>query len=78
LQKPPEQQQYPQTNVNVTPDGVIVNLLLGPNIQITHGLSNEMLDEIYVKSKETRKQAKANLEIVRNMDVVRSINSGKR
>ena len=75
MQKPPEQPQFPQTNANVTPDGVVVNIMLAPNIQITYGLSNEMLDEIHLKSKEARKQAKANLEVVRNMDVVRSINS---
>jgi hypothetical protein len=75
MQKPPEQQQYPQTNANVTPDGVIINILLAPNVQITTGLNNDMIDDIYHKSKETRKQAKQNLEIVRNMDVVRNINS---
>lgn len=75
MQNPPEQQQFPQTNVNVTPDGIVINILLAPNLQLTTGLSNDMLDQIYSQSKETRKEAKRNLEIVRNMDVVRSINS---
>ena len=75
MQKPPEQQPiFPQTNANVTPEGVIIGIALAPNLQITTILPNEMIDEIYQKSRETRKQAKNHLEIVRNMDVVRSIN----
>jgi len=75
MQKPPEQPQFPMTNANVTPDGVVLSILLAPNFQFTTILNNEMIDEIYHKSKETRKQAKANLEIVRNTDIVRNINS---
>lgn len=75
MQKPPEPMQFPQTNANVTPEGVVLNILLAPNLQITTILNNEMLDEISRKSKEVRRQSKEHLEIVRDMNTVRSINS---
>lgn len=78
MQKPPDQQQFPQTNANVTPEGVVLNILLAPNLQITTILNNEMIDEISKKSKEVRRQSKDHLEIVRNMDVVRNINSSRK
>ena len=75
MQKPPEQMQFPQTNANVTPEGVVLNILLAPNLQITTILNNDMIDEISRKSKEVRRQSREHLEIVRDMDTVRSINS---
>lgn len=78
MQKPPDiQQTYPQINANITPDGMVITIGLAPGFAFQHGLGVEMMDEICQKWKETRKQAKANLEIVRNMDVVRSINGKK-
>lgn len=75
MQNPPEQPIFPQTNANVTPEGVVINILLAPNLQLTTILNNEMLDNIYHKSKEVRRQSKEHLEIVRDMNTVRSINS---
>ena len=75
MQKPPDQQQFPQTNANVTPDGVIISIAIAPNLQITTGLNNDMIDDIYAKSKEVRREARRNLEIVKDMNVVRNINS---
>lgn len=75
MQNPPEQPIFPQTNANVTPEGVVLNIMLAANLQITTVLHNDMIDDIYAKSKEVRKEARRNLEIVKDMNVVRSINS---
>lgn len=77
MQQPPEQQQFPQINANITPDGMIISVVLGPGFVFQQAIGGEMLDEICKKWKETRKKTNANLEIVRNMDVVRSINGKK-
>lgn len=77
MQQPPEQQQFPQINANITPDGMIITIGLAPGFAFQHGLGVDMMDEICQKWKETKRQTKANLEIVRDMNTVRSINGKK-
>jgi len=71
LQKPPEQ-QYPQVAINITQEGMLFSLILGPGTSLNQLIPSEQVDQICDQWKKTRKQK---LEVVRNMDAVRSINS---
>lgn len=75
MQKPPDQQQYPSINANIVPDGMIITISIAPGFAFQQAIGSEMMDAICKQWRDTRKQTKDHLEIVRDMDVVRNINS---
>lgn len=61
---PPEQQTFPQIAVNITPDGMMITILLAPGTAITQALGEEQMNTICQKWLETRKQIKQELNII--------------
>jgi len=66
----PAQPQFPMTNINITPDGMVVSTLLGPGLAINQAINEETMNAICKQWLETRKELKKQQELVR--DVIRT------
>lgn len=62
--KPPEQPQFPNIAINISPDGMIISLVLGPGTTINQMINEEQMNAICQKWLETRKQVKEELNII--------------
>lgn len=62
-----EKPTFPMTNVSISPDGVLITIALGPGISITHGLNEEMMNELTRKWLETRQEIKQQLHLIKRI-----------
>lgn len=72
---PPVQEEphFPITNINVTPQGVVVTVILGPGLSITQALGEQVMNDIVKKWLETRRELKKQQALI--SDVIRSKNN---
>lgn len=68
-----EEPRFPITNINVTPQGVVVTVILGPGLSITQALGEQVMNDIVKKWLETRRELKKQQALI--SDVIRSKNN---
>ncbi len=61
---PQQQPAFPQTNVQVTPQGVTIAIVLAPGIVLSTILNEESVNQIMKLWLETRKQIKREQETI--------------
>lgn len=66
LAKPPAQPQptFPQTNVQITPQGLAVATILAPGVIITTMLNEETMNEVCRQWIASRKQIKRDVDLM--------------
>ncbi len=69
----PQPPQFPQTNIQVTPQGMIIQVILGPSTSINQQIGEADMNEICKMWLETRKQLKREQETIQA--VMRSKNN---
>jgi hypothetical protein len=67
MDTPQQQPTYPQTHIEVQPQGVLVIVTLAPGTQLTQLIPEEIMNQIAGKWLETRKQIKRELAIVQDI-----------
>ena len=73
VQQPVEEPHFPITNVQVSPQGVIVTTVLGPGLSITQGLGEAVMNDVVKKWLDTRRELKKQQALIQ--DVMRSKNN---
>ncbi len=66
------QPTFPQTHIEVQPQGVILIVTLAPGTQFTQLIPEETMNQIAGKWLETRKQIKRELAIVQDINKSRT------
>ena len=67
-----QQPKFPQIGINVNQQGVFISYVLAPGMVLQAALDENTMNEICKQWLETRKQVKAQLQLVR--DVIRTKN----
>lgn len=62
-----EKPTFPMTNVNLTPEGVLFTIALGPGLSINYAVGEQMMNELCQKWLETRQEIKQQLHLIRKI-----------
>lgn len=68
LEPPPNPPQFPQTNINVTPQGMVITVILAPGIALSTNLNAEMMDNVLKLWRQVRVNEQ---DIIRTIEAVR-------
>ena len=66
----PAQPQFPMTNLQITPDGMLISIMFGPGLVLNQVINEETMNAICKKWLETRKELKKQQQLVQ--DVLRT------
>lgn len=67
-----QEQTFPATNINVSPAGMTITIMLAPGLAIQQAVGEEAMNQIMQKWLETRKQVRQQLELVKHIQQSRN------
>lgn len=62
----PQQPTFPQVNLNIIPQGLVVNIQLGPTTSISQLIDSNTMDQVAKTWRDSRKNADALLRAVQD------------
>lgn len=62
----PQQPTFPQVNLNIIPQGLVVNIQLGPTTSISQLIDSNTMDQVAKTWRDSRKNADALLRSVQD------------
>ena len=63
-----QQPQFPQTNFNLLPNGLVITTFLTPDLQITKFVNAEQMNQICAGWHQMQKQAKQELQLIQDIN----------
>lgn len=64
----PAQAAFPNTNLQVTPQGLLVTIALAPGLIIQQGIGEDAMNAVCKQWLESRKQVKKQLEMIQHIN----------
>jgi hypothetical protein len=69
-----QQPQFPLTNINITPQGMLVSIMLTPTLSFNQLLDENVMNEVVKKWMETRREVKRDLALIHDINRTKNNN----